>query len=121
MSALGDVIPHKNVAVQTVGVAVGLSTGVADPVVVIGSPHLVGITVLQRPADADDKDGWIFLKNDCLAALARQVGIHREQLLCVQKREFFGQVWVARVVQFGEHFLSELLGVDEDFPDLADD
>src|SRR5215472_14485451 len=119
MSALGDMIPDENVAVQAVSIAVGLRAGIGDPVIVIGSPHLVRISVIQWPADASDEDGRIFLKNDRLPPLARQVRIHRKQLLRVQKREFFWEIRVAWVAEFGEHLLRKLLGTDQDLPDLA--
>src|SRR5438270_12956655 len=80
MPALSDVVPHQNVAVQAVSVTMGLVAGVGDPVIVIGSAHLVRIAVFQGPADPDNEKRRILLQNYGLAALARQVRIHSQQL-----------------------------------------
>lgn len=33
---------------------------------------------------------------------------------------FFRQIWISRIFQLREHFLRELLGSDQNLPDLAD-
>ena len=67
------------------------------------------------------KTAGYFCRDHGLAAFARQVGIHGEQFFGVEEGELFGQIGIARIAQFGEHFLREFLGADEDFPDLTDD
>ena len=83
MAALGDMVPDQDVAVQAVSVAQSLPAGVGDPVIVVGGAHLVWVAIFQRPADADDEDGGIFLQDHGLAALARKVGIHCQQFFGV--------------------------------------
>ena len=63
VAALGDGVPHQDVAVQPVRGLSGFLAGVGDPVVVVGGAHLVRIAVLQWPADADNEDGRIFLQD----------------------------------------------------------
>ena len=77
--------------------------------------------VFQRPANADDKDGGIFLQDHGLAAFARKVGIHGEQFFGMKECEFLGQVGIARLAQIGKHFLREFFGADQNLPDLAHD
>ena len=121
MTALGDVVPDQDVAIQAVGIAMGLLAGVGDPVVVVGGAHLVRDSRLSAASRCPMmKMRGIFLQDHGLALLARQVGIHVEKFFGVKEREFFRQVGIAGILQFGEHFLRELLGADEDFPDLAD-
>jgi hypothetical protein len=57
-------------------------------------------------------------ENHGFPALARQVGVHGKQFFGVQERKLFGQIRVTRVSEFGEHFLRELFGAHEDFPDF---
>ena len=121
VAALGDVVPDQNVAVETVGIAVGLIASVGNPVVVVGGAHFMRVAVFEWPADTDDEDGRVFLENHSFPAFARQVGIHGEQLFGVQERKLFWQIGVARIAEFGEHFLCEFFGADEDFPDFAHD
>ena len=121
VAALGDVVPDQDVAVESMSVAQGLLARVGDPVVIIGGAILMREAVFQRPADADNKDGRILLEDDGLAAFAREIGVHREEFFGVEEGEFFGKIGIARLAQFGDHFLGELLGSDENFPNLAHD
>ena len=89
-------VPHQDVAVQAVSVAMGLVAGVGNPVVVVGGAHFMRVAVFQGPADADDKESRVFLQNHGFAALPREVGIHRQQFFRMQEREFFRQIGIAR-------------------------
>jgi arabinose-5-phosphate isomerase len=121
VAALGDVVPDQDVAVQSVSVAMSLLAGVGDPVVVVGGAIFMREAVFQWPADADNKDGRIFLQDDGLAALAGQVGIHGEKFFGVKECEFLGQAGIARGAQLGEHFQCEFIGADQNLPDLLHD
>lgn len=55
VTAVRDVIPDQDVAVEAVSVAVGFVAGVGDPVIVIGGSHLVGVLVFQGPTDSDNQ------------------------------------------------------------------
>jgi hypothetical protein len=57
----GDVVPDQNVAVQAMRVAVRLTAGIGNPIVVVGGAHFVRIAVFQWPTDANNEDGGIFL------------------------------------------------------------
>ena len=72
-----------------------LLAGVGDPVVVVGGANFVRKAVFQCPADADNKDGRIFLQDGGLAPLAGQVGIHGEKFFGVKECEFLGQAGIA--------------------------
>ena len=67
------------------------------------------------------KMAGILLQDRRLALLARQVGIHVENLLGVEEGQLLGQVGIARVLQLREQCLGKLLGADDHLPDLADD
>lgn len=66
-------------------VAPSLVTCIGHPVVIIGGAHLVRIAIFQGPTDADNEDRRILLQNLRFALLARQIGVHLENLLGMQE------------------------------------
>jgi hypothetical protein len=78
-----------------------LDDGLGDPVVVVGGAHLVGVAVLEGPADAVDEDRGVVLEDRGLALLAGLVGEAVEDLLGVEEGELLGQVGPLGVVRAG--------------------
>src|SRR5512146_3464530 len=105
MAAARNRVPHQDVAVQAVHGAAVLGASLGNPVVIVGRAILVWVAVRQRPADANDEDGGIFLQHLGLALLARQVGVHVQDFLGVQERELLRQVGVLAGLELGEHLL----------------
>ena len=93
MAALGDRVPHQDVAVEPVRLFAGLLAGIGDPVVVVGGAHLVRIAILQRPADADDED-WPDISAGSPSRAACAAGRDTfENFFGMQEHEVLGQVW----------------------------
>ena len=91
----GDGVPDEDVAVQTVHRAPVGGDRLGRPVVVVSRAQLVRVAVGERPADPVDEDRRGLLEDRRLALLAREVGIGREDVLGVQKRQLVGQRWVS--------------------------
>ena len=100
-------VPNKNITVKTMHRSTVFGDCFRDPVIVVRRPHLVGIAVLQRPADPVDEDRALLLEDLRLPLLPRQVGVSFQNLLRVQERQLVGQVRILVGLQLGE----ELLGV----------
>ena len=96
--------------------------GLNRPVVIIRGPHLVGIPVLENPADADDKNGrGDFPDHLGLALFARQVGVAVENFLGMEELKLLGEIRILAGLQRRELLLGVLGGTVEDLPDLFHD
>jgi len=67
---MGDGVPDQDVAVDPVHRPAVVGDRRGHPVVVVGGAHLVGVAVVERPADPDDEDRGDLLEDRGLALLA---------------------------------------------------
>src|SRR5689334_21275304 len=95
-------VPHEDVAIQTMGVASGLIMSVGDPIIVIGSAHFVWISILQQPANANNKDGGMVLENARLTLLARKVRVHLENVFSVEELKLLRKIGIAKIFELRE-------------------
>ena len=119
VAALCDLVPHQDVAVQAMHLLAVLDDCRGYPVIVVGGAHLVRIPVLKRPADTDNIDGRILLKDRGFALLARHVGEHVENFLGMEKDKFLRDVGIF-TIELWEHLGCFFAGSDKDFPDFFD-
>ena len=116
-----DGIPDEDVPINAVSVSSGFSRSVGHPVVIIGCPQFVRVAVLERPADAVNKNGRILLNNRGFALLTRQVGVLGENIFGVNESEFIGQIRIPAVIKLRKQFLDLGFGALDDLPDFLND